>query len=157
MAPKRIIKGPNALVGTFTARLAYDVPSRRLFVSAITNNPDSSRSARIVVFDDQANGDVAPLRTIAGAATGLELPGTSFIDGLAIDPERQRLIVSIADFSVTANNKILMFALTDNGNLAPLQTIAGARNRVCQPAWARRSGCRVIPFSAKASNKRRFG
>lgn len=128
VAPKRIIKGTNTLFGNFAGRLAYDAPSRKLFVGAYTTNPDSSHSARIVVFDDMANGDVVPLRTIYGSIAGLELPATSSIGGLAIDPERQRLIVSISDYAAAANNKILVFALTANGFAMPLQTIAGPQS-----------------------------
>lgn len=128
VAPKRIIKGANTGLGTYAGALAYDPSSRKLFVGAFTTNPDNSRSARIVVFDDLANGDVVPLRTIYGSIAGLELPASSSIGGLAIDPERQRLIVSISDFATAANNKILVFALAANGYAAPLQTIAGPQS-----------------------------
>lgn len=128
VAPKRIIKGASTLLGNYAGALAYDAPSRKLFVGAYTTNPDLSRSARIVVFDDMANGDVVPLRTIYGSIAGLELPATSLIGGLAIDPERQRLIVSISDYAAAANNKILVFALTANGYAVPLQVIAGPQS-----------------------------
>ncbi|MBS0557093.1 MAG: hypothetical protein JSR27_06735 [Proteobacteria bacterium] len=128
VAPKRIIKGANTGLGTYAGALAYDPSSRKLFVGAYTTNPDNSHSARIMVFDDMANGDVVPLRTIYGSIAGLELPGTSMIGGLAIDPERQRLIVSISDYAAAANNKILVFALTANGYAVPLQVIAGPQS-----------------------------
>ncbi|MCE7949511.1 MAG: hypothetical protein DYH18_00210 [Xanthomonadales bacterium PRO7] len=124
-APKRVIKGASTLLGNYAGALAYDAPSRKLFVGAYTTNPDNSHSARIVVFDDMANGNVVPLRTIAGSLTGLELAATSSIGGVAIDPERQRLIVSISDYATAANGKLLVFSLSANGNVAPLQTIAG--------------------------------
>lgn len=126
-APKRVLKGANTQLGTYAGALAYDAPSRKLFIGAYTTNPDLSRSGRILVFDDLANGDVAPSRTIAGAATGLELPAASSIGGLAIDPKRQRLLISLSDYNVTVNNKILVFDLAASGNTAPLQTIAGAQ------------------------------
>ncbi|MBS0569467.1 MAG: hypothetical protein JSS28_02575 [Proteobacteria bacterium] len=126
-APKRVIKGANTGLGDNVFGLAYDAPSRRLFVGAHTRNPDSSRSARVLVFDDTADGDVAPVRSIAGAATGLELSSTAGIGGLSVDPQRQRLIASIDDYSVAANGKLLVFDLAANGNIAPLQVIAGAQ------------------------------
>lgn len=125
-APKRMLKGTNTQFGSYASGLAYDAAARRLYVGAYTTNVDLSRSARVLVFDDAANGNVAPLRSIAGAATGLELPASAYIAGLAIDPEHQHLIVSISDYSVAANNKLLVFAQGASGNTAPLQTIAGA-------------------------------
>ena len=125
-APKRVIQGTNTQFGTYASGLAYDAAARKLYVGAYTTNVNLSRSARVLVFDDSANGDIAPVRSIAGAATSLELSATSSIGGLAIDPEHQHLIVSVSDYSVAANNKLLVFALGASGNAAPLQTIAGA-------------------------------
>jgi hypothetical protein len=124
-APKRMLKGTNTQFGNYAGGLAYDAGARKLYVGAYTTNPDLSRSARVLVFDDSANGNVAPSRSIAGAATGLELSATSSIGGLAIDPEHQHLIVSISDYNAAAGNKLLVFALGASGNTAPLQTIAG--------------------------------
>ncbi|HST26869.1 MAG TPA: hypothetical protein VLK26_00705 [Rudaea sp.] len=125
-APKRILKGTNTQFGNSAGGLAYDAAARRLYVGAYTTNVDLSHSARVLVFDDLADGNVAPLRSIAGAATGLELSATSNIGGLAIDPEHQHLIVSVSDYNAAAGNKLLVFALGASGNTAPLQTIAGA-------------------------------
>jgi len=125
-APKRMLKGANTQFGDYAGGLAYDAAARKLYVGAYTTNADLSHSARVLVFDDAANGDVAPSRSIAGAATGLELTATSSIGGLAIDPEHQHLIVSVSDYNSTAANKLLVFALGASGNTAPLQTIAGA-------------------------------
>lgn len=125
-APKRMLKGTNTQFGNYASGLAYDGAARKLYIGAYTTNPDLSRSARVLVFDDSASGDVAPLRSIAGAATGLELSATSDIGGLAIDPEHQHLIVSVTDYNTAAGNKLLVFALGASGNTAPLQTIAGA-------------------------------
>ena len=125
-APKRMLKGTNTQFGNYASGLAYDAAAHKLYIGAYTTNPDLSRSARVLVFDDSANGDVAPLSSIAGAATGLELSATSSIGGLAIDPEHQHLIVSVSDYNAAAGNKLLVFALGASGNTAPLQTITGA-------------------------------
>ena len=125
-APKRVLQGANTQFGSSAGGLTYDAASRRLYVGAYTTNVDLSRSARVLVFDDSANGDVAPVRSIAGAATGLELSATSYIGGLAIDPEHQHLIVSVSDYNAAAGNKLLVFAQGASGNTAPLQTISGA-------------------------------
>ncbi|HMM57230.1 MAG TPA: hypothetical protein PKD77_06530 [Rudaea sp.] len=126
-APARVIKGASTQLGSYAGALAYDAPSRKLFVGAYTDNGASSHSARVLVFDDTANGNVAPLRVIGGANTGLELSGSGSVGGIAIDPQRQRLIVSIYDYNIAANSKLLVFDIAANGNVAPLQIIAGSQ------------------------------
>jgi hypothetical protein len=125
-APKRVLKGASTQFGNYASGLAHDAGARKLYVGAYTTNVDLTRSARILVFDDTADGDVAPVRSIAGSATGLELGSSGFISGLAIDPEHQHLIVSVSDYNAAAGNKLLVFALGASGNTVPLQTIAGA-------------------------------
>src|ERR1700682_1923970 len=79
---------------------------------------DNSRSNSVTVYTRTANGNVAPLRTISGAATGLNSP-----EGLAVDAVNNELFVA-NDFP--ANGTVTVYALTANGNVAPLRTIAGA-------------------------------
>lgn len=70
-----------------------------------------------------ANGNIAPLRTIAGDATGLNGPL-----GLAVDTVNGELfVVNNTSTSVT------VYALTDNGNVAPLRTLAGAATGLSFP------------------------
>ena len=139
-APKRVLKGTSTQLGTYAGALAYDASSRKLFIGAFNTNPDSSRSGRILVFDDMDDGNVAPLRSIAGSLTGLELTASGNIAGLAIDPKRQRLLVSVSDYNIAANNKVLEFDLTASGNVLPLQTIAGTLTgfplSLGTPIWA---------------------
>ena len=70
----------------------------------------------VTVYPRTANGAVAPLRTIAGAATGL-----NGLYGLAVDTVNNEL--AVANYNV---NSVTVFARTANGNIAPLRTIAGA-------------------------------
>jgi hypothetical protein len=80
-----------------------------MFVTNLGNNS-------VTVYARTANGNVAPVRTIVGAATGLNSPV-----GLAVDTVNNELIV--------ANNgtpSITVYARTANGNVAPLRTIAGS-------------------------------
>ncbi|HMA29924.1 MAG TPA: hypothetical protein VKS23_08670, partial [Thermoanaerobaculia bacterium] len=63
----------------------------------------------IMVYARTANGNVAPLRTIAGAATGLNAP-----DGLAVDTVNNELVVA------NQGNSVTVYARTANGNVAPL-------------------------------------
>lgn len=137
-APKRVLQGAQTGLGDWAGGIAWDGGAHVLYVAANTSNPDSTISARILAFDDQANGDVVPLRTIAGAATQLELPPGAHLQGLAIDPNRQRLIASVSADTNAADNRLLVFSLVDNGNIAPLQTIGGTNTgmlNVGAPIW----------------------
>ena len=138
-APKRVIKGELTGFGVWIAGLAHDRATQRLYVVAYTSNLDGTKSARILVFGDQTDGDVAPLRTIAGPATGLELTGNAAPGGLAIDPVRGRLIVSIGDYDLAAGNRLLVFDLAADGNAAPLQVIGGPQTTLAgqlgAPIW----------------------
>jgi hypothetical protein len=62
-----------------------------------------------------ANGTVAPLRSIAGAATGLTAPST-----VTVDPLHDEVFV------VNSNGTILVFSRTASGSVAPLRMISGA-------------------------------
>jgi sugar lactone lactonase YvrE len=66
-------------------------------------------------YPASANGDVAPLATIAGASTGLKGP-----QGLAIDGSGNVLTAN------TYGNSLTAYKVTDNGNVAPQRTIAGS-------------------------------
>ncbi|HEY6942725.1 hypothetical protein [Dokdonella sp.] len=137
-APKRVIKGELAGLGGWLGGIAWDAQAHVLFVGANTRLPDGSVSARILAFHDDDDGDVAPLRVIAGTATGLELPSGSHLLGLAIDPLRRRLVASISADSVTTDNKLLVFGLDDDGDVAPLQVIAGpgtGMQSIGAPVW----------------------
>ena len=80
-----------------------------LFVTDQGNNS-------VTVYPRTANGNVAPLRTLAGAATGLNGPL-----GLAVDTVNNELIVTNNN-----NNSVTVYLLTANGNVAPLRTLVGA-------------------------------
>jgi hypothetical protein len=137
-APKRMIKGDLTGLGGWVGGIAWDARMHVLHVAANTRQPDGSVSARILAFDDHADGNVAPLRTIGGAATGLELPSGSYLLGLAIDPLRRRLVASVSADTEAANNKLLVFALDDDGDVAPLQVIAGPQTgfeSIGAPIW----------------------
>jgi hypothetical protein len=137
-APKRVLKGSQTGFGNWVAGVAWDAGAHVLYVAASTNNPDSTTSARILAFDDQADGDVAPLRTIAGAATQLNLGVGAHVQGLAIDPIGRRVIASISADTDALANKLLVFSLDDDGDVAPMQVIAGTQTgmlAIGAPIW----------------------
>jgi len=138
-APKRVLKGSQTQFGNGLGGIVHDPVSRELFVLAYADNPDTTRSARVLVFDDQANGDSAPVRMIAGPLTGLEIGSNQSPAGLAIDPVQRRLIVSIGDYANAGGNRLLVFDLGADGNAAPLQSIGGPQtglaNQISAPIW----------------------
>jgi DNA-binding beta-propeller fold protein YncE len=77
---------------------------------------DFPAKGTINVYGLTANGNVAPIRTIAGSATGMNTPR-----GLAVDAVNNELFV--VQVSTPA---IAVYARTANGNVAPLRTIVGA-------------------------------
>ena len=137
-APARVIKGGQTGLGSSVAGVAWDAGAHVLYVAANTSNPDSTTSARILAFDDHADGDVAPLRTIAGPATQLELDAGAYLRGLAIDPIGRRVIASVSADSDPLANKLLVFDLDDAGDVAPMQAISGAQTGMLSigaPIW----------------------
>jgi hypothetical protein len=70
-------------------------------------------------FSAKANGNVAPIREISGANTGLDHPG-----GLVTDVSGN---VTVASSPQTGSaDAMLTFGPTQHGNVAPLRTIRGA-------------------------------
>ncbi len=78
----------------------------------------------ITVHDRLASGNVAPVRTISGAATGLSFP-----QGVAVDLGHNEIIA--ANYS---GNSIKVYARTASGNVSPLRTIMGASTGLNGPA-----------------------
>jgi DNA-binding beta-propeller fold protein YncE len=80
-------------------------------------------SDSVTVYAATASGDVAPVRTIAGALTLIDTP-----TGIAVDGVHNELFV--ANFF---DNSITVYTRTANGNVAPLRRIAGALTGLDQP------------------------
>ena len=80
----------------------------------------------VTVYAPTAVGDAAPVRTIAGAATGFNTPS-----GLTVDPVNSELYVG--DFFGGA---VRVFALGASGNVAPLRTFSGSNTGILQPRMA---------------------
>jgi DNA-binding beta-propeller fold protein YncE len=78
---------------------------------------------KITVYPLNAEGDVAPIRTIQGPKTMLDWPAHMFID-------QDRGDIYVAN---DGGNAILVFHETDNGNVAPYRVISGAKSNVKNP------------------------
>ena len=77
----------------------------------------------ITVYSRTASGNIAPLRMISGASTGLNGP-----TGIAVDTVNDEIIVANSN-----NNSLTVFTRTTNGNVAPLRTISGASTGLNAP------------------------
>src|SRR5438128_311331 len=77
----------------------------------VTNGSGNS----VTVYARTANGNVAPLRTISGASTGLAGPR-----GVAVDLVNNELAVTNQNIT-----SVTVYARTANGNVAPLRNISG--------------------------------
>ncbi len=120
VAPLRTIAGPTAgLRGPWG--LALDTINNELVVA--NGELTTGELASLKIFARTANGDVAALRTIAGAATGLSRPV-----GPAVDTVNDELVV--ANLYI---NSITVYARTATGNVAPLRTIAGPATGLNNP------------------------
>jgi 6-phosphogluconolactonase (cycloisomerase 2 family) len=87
-----------------------------LFVANVNTNS-------ITVYSRTAGGNIAPLRTLSGATTGLSNP-----DGLAVDLTNNELVV--ANFT---NSSVTVYSRTASGNTAPLRTLGGPATGLGSP------------------------
>jgi len=85
-----------------------DTVNNELVVTDTGNNS-------ITAYGRTANGNVAPVRILSGATTGLRQSIGAFVD-----------IVNNELFVLNAgNNSVTVYARTANGNVAPLRTLSG--------------------------------
>ena len=77
----------------------------------------------ITTFRRTAGGNVAPVRTLKGPATGLAGPVA-----VAVDVNNDELIVANGD-----NDSITVYSRTASGNTAPLRTLAGPATGLAVP------------------------
>jgi len=98
--------------------LSIPVPSSNdlLYVGNIGNNS-------ITIYKQDAQGDTAPLKVIAGSKTGINNPGQ-----LSEDAQGNLYVAnnaSPAASTSTAYGSVLVFAHGANGNTAPIRKLVG--------------------------------
>jgi hypothetical protein len=106
----------NSLLLALLAGLLGALPvaaQDELFVANIGNNS-------ITVYSRTASGDSPPLRTLSGAATGLNEP-----EGLVVDAVHQEMIVVNTGPANPPGPSITVYSLAASGNTAPLRILAG--------------------------------
>ena len=89
----------------------------QLFVAEFQGNS-------IMVYGPNADGDIAPVRSISGANTNLSFP-----TGLLLDAAGQIYVANYIGQSIT------VFAANASGDAAPLRRIAGPNTGLNHPGW----------------------
>ncbi|MDZ4729986.1 MAG: hypothetical protein SH820_08610 [Xanthomonadales bacterium] len=121
VAPSRVITGSNTLLGTYTIDLDFNALNNEIY--ALTDSPVAFDEPYILsTFSAMASGNVAPLRRITGASTGLYIT-----TGLDFDAENNQLIVASHAYNSLTLPGLLFFPRTANGNVAPSKIIRGAQ------------------------------
>lgn len=77
----------------------------------------------ITVYEQNAEGDAAPVRIIAGPNTLFNWP-----TGIAVDPERDELFISNDN-----GDEILVFRASADGDAAPIRILKGPNTRIKNP------------------------
>jgi len=117
-APLRTLQGgATGLSGPLG--VAVDSVNNELVVANEgTGTPTSTNS--ITVYSRTASGNTAPLRTLQGAATGLDIP-----TDVAVDSANNELVVANLG-TAGSRGSITVYSRTASGNTAPLRTLQGA-------------------------------
>ena len=114
-------QGPLRTVGTGSIRvstIAVDPVNNELYV--VSTDPNA-----IKVFSRTADGEVAPIRTIEGAATGLD-----FTSGIFVDLLHDEIFVA----AITTQS-VRVFPRLADGNVAPIRTLTGPATGFVFPQW----------------------
>lgn len=114
-APLRTITGATTTLDVTAGKpkgVAVDDVHGEIFV--VLQGADA-----IAVWPRTADGDIAPVRVIQGATTTLKF-ANAFGGSIAVDPTHDEIFVTTNDM------RILTFARTDAGDVAPRRIISGA-------------------------------
>lgn len=98
---------------------------RNIYVA--NSSGGGSKGVSITVYAAGANGNVAPIRTIAGSNTELDGPW-----GIALDTSGKLYVTNLATFPIK-HDSVTVYAAAANGNVAPIQTIAGSNTGLKTP------------------------
>ena len=117
--PLRVIQGPHTQIdgppNLGNDRVSIDPVHDEIYVPSVPSS--------ILVFDRNANGDVAPKRVLRGPDTGFQEPGIRGMATVAVEPVHNVLVVN-------HGNSLLIFDRTASGNTKPLRVISGPKSGV---------------------------
>lgn len=119
-APSRVISGSNTLMGSYIVELDFNPLTNEIY--ALTDGPAQFDPYIVSTFAANASGNVAPLRRITGASTGLNVS-----TGLDFDAFNDQLIVTTDTYNSITAPGLLFFPRIAEGNVAPAKIIRGAQ------------------------------
>lgn len=116
---------PAELITSYTAYDARESRQERAGNAASLDENARGRflGSSLTIYDGDAKGDAAPLRTIAGPLTNLDWPM-----GVAVDEANNEIVVAN-----NGDNSILVFKRTAKGNVQPERIIRGAATGIKGP------------------------
>ena len=110
--------------------LALDAPHGEIYV------PQRAPINTVLVFDNRADGNVAPIRILRASA------GISFGNSVAVDPVNNVLLVSgSVRVGGSSESRLLIYNRTDQGAVAPQRMIGGPKSQY--------SGGSMVTYSPK--------
>jgi hypothetical protein len=105
---------------------AVDVDaSRNIYVANFSGGV--SKDGSVTVYAAGANGNIVPIRTIAGSNTELHAPWS-----MALDASGNVYVTNLP--SVRKPDRVTVYAAGANGNVAPIRTIAGSNTGLGSPS-----------------------
>jgi 6-phosphogluconolactonase (cycloisomerase 2 family) len=119
VAPIRTISGSKTGI-YHPSSVAID---RKGIIYVSSAEEGSPAGCCVTVYAKDANGDVAPIRTISGSNTGIDGP-----NGIAVDSDDNVYVAEYFTDSVTE------YAKNAHGNVAPIRTISGSNTLLDEPA-----------------------
>jgi hypothetical protein len=126
VTPSTTLKGP---AGVLLSGLAVD-GTGNLFVGGTISANGPLASAEILIYAPGASGTAAPSRTIAGASTGLSVPGMSGIDALGLDGSGNLYVSSFVNIGGILYPGVSVFSSTADGNVTPTKVIGGSATTI---------------------------
>ncbi len=114
---------PGELITSYTAYDARESRQERTGNAFSETARGRFVASSLTVYDGDAKGDVAPLRTITGPVSQIDWPM-----GVAVDEVNNELVVAN-----NGDNSVLVFARTANGNVQPKRVIRGAATGIKGP------------------------
>jgi DNA-binding beta-propeller fold protein YncE len=114
---------PGELITSYTAYDARESRQERTGNAFDENARGRFVPSSLSVYDGDASGDVAPLRTIQGPASQLDWPM-----GVAVDEVNNEIIVAN-----NGDNSVLIFSRTATGDVQPRRAIRGTRTGISGP------------------------
>lgn len=130
-APLRVIEGSNTgLGGRSNVRVALDEKTQTLFAVVGPADGDTTQSASVIAFAADAGGNASPLRVLSGPFTSLAMASGEYPNGIAVDEEAGRLIISIATSNTSARGRVVVHSRNAYGNALPLAVLNGTNTTI---------------------------